>query len=155
MPRKARIDAPEALHHIIVRGIEHRKIFWDDADRDSFANRLGLVLTETHSDCFAWALIPNHAHPLLRTGLAPISTVMRRLLTGYAVQSTGVTGAMAIFFRIDTKIFCQQDPSLKELVRYHPSEPIAGQTCGRRDNANEDHGHPDYQASNSSYLNLA
>jgi len=27
MPRKARIDAPGALHHIIVRGIERRKIF--------------------------------------------------------------------------------------------------------------------------------
>nr|CBX29705.1 unknown protein [uncultured Desulfobacterium sp.] len=28
MPRKARIDAAGALHHIIVRGIERRKIFW-------------------------------------------------------------------------------------------------------------------------------
>ena len=27
MPRKARIDAAGALHHIIVRGIERRKIF--------------------------------------------------------------------------------------------------------------------------------
>jgi len=27
MPRKARIDAPGALHHIIVRGIERRKFF--------------------------------------------------------------------------------------------------------------------------------
>ena len=27
MPRRARIDAPGALHHIIVRGIERRKIF--------------------------------------------------------------------------------------------------------------------------------
>jgi putative transposase len=47
MPRKARIDAPDALHHIIVRGMERRIIFWDDADRDSFINRLGQVLTET------------------------------------------------------------------------------------------------------------
>ena len=27
MPRKARIDAPSALHRIIVRSIERRKIF--------------------------------------------------------------------------------------------------------------------------------
>ena len=33
MPRNARIDAPGALHHIIVRGIERRKIFNDDVDR--------------------------------------------------------------------------------------------------------------------------
>ncbi len=36
MPRKARIDATGALHHIIVRGIERRKIFYDDRDRDNF-----------------------------------------------------------------------------------------------------------------------
>jgi hypothetical protein len=36
MPRKARLDAPGALHHVIVRGIERRKIFLDDIDRDNF-----------------------------------------------------------------------------------------------------------------------
>jgi hypothetical protein len=40
MPRKARIDAPGALHHIICRGIERRKIFLDDIDRDDFVERL-------------------------------------------------------------------------------------------------------------------
>jgi len=35
MPRKARIDASGALHHIIVRGIERRKIFYDDKDRNN------------------------------------------------------------------------------------------------------------------------
>ena len=34
MPRKARIDAPGALHHIMARGIEKRDIFCDDLDRD-------------------------------------------------------------------------------------------------------------------------
>ena len=54
MPRKARIDAPGALHHIIVRGIERRKIFYDDNDRDNFLDRLGMILTETQTSCFAW-----------------------------------------------------------------------------------------------------
>jgi len=36
MPRRSRIDAPGALHHIIVRGIERKTIFKDDADRDNF-----------------------------------------------------------------------------------------------------------------------
>jgi hypothetical protein len=34
MPRNARIDAPGALHHLIVRGIERKEIFQNDADRD-------------------------------------------------------------------------------------------------------------------------
>jgi putative transposase len=77
MPRKARIDAPGALHHIIVRGIERRRIFLDDQDRDNFIERLGDIVTETKTFCFAWALIPNHVHILLRTGLTSLATVMK------------------------------------------------------------------------------
>ncbi len=49
MPRKARIDAPGALHHIIIRGIERRKIFRDNKDRDNFLDRLGNVLSDIGS----------------------------------------------------------------------------------------------------------
>ena len=47
MPRKARIYAPGALHHIIVRGIERRKIFIDDSDRNNFLDRLENVLSDS------------------------------------------------------------------------------------------------------------
>jgi REP element-mobilizing transposase RayT len=125
MPRKARIDAEGALHHIIVRGIERRKIFWDDADRDSFVNRLGQVLIETHTDCFAWAMMPNHVHLLMRTGLTPIATVMRRLLTGYAVQFNRRHRRHGYLFQNRYKsILCQQDPYLLELVRYIHLNPL-------------------------------
>jgi putative transposase len=85
MPRTVRIDAPGALHHIIARGIGRRKIFDDDADRDAFLKRLGIVLSEGGASCYAWGLITNHFHLFLRTGLAPVSSVMRRLLTSYAM----------------------------------------------------------------------
>ena len=85
MPRQSRIDAPGALHHIIVRGIDRAKIFSDDTDRDNFLDRLGTIIQETQTRCPAWALIPNHFHLLLKTGSVPIATVMRRLLTGHAV----------------------------------------------------------------------
>ncbi len=86
MPRKARIDTPGALLHIICRGIECKDIFIDHADRINFLDRLGNILSETKTPCFAWALVPNHFHLLLRTANVPISTVMKRLLTGYAVS---------------------------------------------------------------------
>ena len=81
MPRKARIDAPGARHHIIVRGIDRCQIFRDNHDCDQYIERLGNILTDTDTPCYAWALIPNHFHLLLKTGLTPIATVMRRLLT--------------------------------------------------------------------------
>ena len=125
MPRKARIDSAGALHHIMVHGIEHRQIFLDDVDRDAFVNRLGHVLIETHTDCFAWALIPNHLHLLLRTGLTPITTVMRRLLTGYAIQFNRRHQRHGHVFQNRYKsILCQQDRYLKELVRYIHLNPL-------------------------------
>jgi len=125
MPRKARIDAPGALHHIIVRGIERRKIFYDDNDRDNFLNRLGVILIESQTPCFAWALIPNRLHLLLRTGVAPIATVMRRLLTGYAVSFNRRHRRHGQLFQNRYKsILCQEDPYLIELVRYIHLNPL-------------------------------
>jgi REP element-mobilizing transposase RayT len=83
MPRKARIDAPGAVHHIIVRGIERRIIFRSDVDRMGFIDRLENLIAETGTQCLAWALIPNHIHLLLRSSGVPLASVMQPLL-GYA-----------------------------------------------------------------------
>lgn len=85
MPRQSRIDSPNLLHHVIVRGIERSKVFCDDDDRDDFVARLRKMLAETNTECYAWALIPNHFHLLLRPRTIELSRFMRRLLTGYAV----------------------------------------------------------------------
>ncbi len=47
MPRKAHIDMSGALHHLIIRGIERKRIFRNDQDRNSFLDRLGLILVES------------------------------------------------------------------------------------------------------------
>jgi putative transposase len=78
MPRKLRIDAPGALHHIMVRGIDRKEIFPEQEDYSDFMVRLGDLLIETKTTCYAWALIPNHFHLLLRTGKVPISVLMKR-----------------------------------------------------------------------------
>ncbi len=125
MPRQARIDAPGALHHIIIRGIERRKIFLDHADRNNFLDRLGTILKDTHTSCYAWALIPNHVHILLRTGLLSLSHVMRRLLTGYAVSFNRRHRRHGHLFQNRYKsILCQEDPYLLQLVRYIHLNPL-------------------------------
>ena len=125
MPRKARIDAPGALHHIIGRGIERRKIFWDDDDRENFLKRLGNIVTVSGTQCYAWALISNHFHLLLRTGNTPIATVMRRLLTGYAVSFNRRHQRYGNLFQNRYKsILCQEDTYFAELVRYIHLNPV-------------------------------
>ncbi|RLC06227.1 MAG: transposase [Deltaproteobacteria bacterium] len=125
MPRKARIDAPGALHHVIIRGIERRKIFRSDYDRKNFLKRLQELIPDTQTDCFAWTLIPNHVHLLLRTGLIPISVLMSRLLTGYAGWFNKKYRRHGQLFQNRYKsILCQEDPYLMELVRYIHLNPL-------------------------------
>ena len=125
MPRKARIDAPGALHHIIVRGIERKDIFRDSLDYSNLLNRIETVLAETDTPCFAWALMPNHFHMLLRTGQVPISTVMRRLLTGYAQQFNRRHRRHGPLFQNRFKsILCEFDAYFLELVRYIHLNPL-------------------------------
>ena len=125
MPRQARIDAPGALHHIIARGIARKKVFDDNADRDFFVDRLGLILTDTSTQCFAWALIPNHFHLLLKTGATPIATVMKRLLTGSAMHYNRRHKRHGHLFQNRYKsILCKVDAYLLELVRYIHLNPL-------------------------------
>jgi len=125
MPRKARIDAPGALHHIVIRGIERKAIFKDSIDYQNFIERLADILSESSTPCFAWVLMPNHAHFLLRTGMTPISTVMRRLLTGYAQQFNRRHRRHGHLFQNRYKSFlCEEELYLLELVRYIHLNPV-------------------------------
>ena len=125
MPRKSRIDAPGALHHIIARGIEGADIFEDDADRDNFLKRLGKIIKKSETQVFAWALMSNHFHLLVKTGNVPVSRVMQRLLTGHAVFFNKRHGRIGHLFQNRYKsILCQEDTYLLELVRYIHLNPI-------------------------------
>lgn len=125
MPRQSRIDAPGALHHIMVRGIDRNRIFHDDKDRDDFIERLSELVEESQTRCFAWALMPNHAHLLLRTGSVAIASIMRRLLTGYAITFNHRHRRCGHLFQNRYKsILCEEDPYLKQLVAYIHLNPV-------------------------------
>ena len=125
MPRQPRIDAPGLIQHVMARGIERRKLFRDDKDRMSFLDRLADILEETQTQCYAWALIPNHFHIFLRTGSTPLSKVMRRLMTGYAVTFNKRHKRSGHLFQNRYKsVVCEEDPYLLELIRYIHLNPL-------------------------------
>ena len=66
MPRQARLDAPHTLHHVMVRGLERRAIFRDDADRADFVGRLAALAEAGAFVILAWACLPKHARIPLR-----------------------------------------------------------------------------------------
>ncbi len=62
MPRQARIDAPGALHHVILRGIERKAIFKGDVDRSDIIERIEHNLLASSTSCYAWGLMTNYVH---------------------------------------------------------------------------------------------
>ena len=111
----------------MIRGIERRNIFRDHKDRENFIERLSILLPETKTACYAWALMPNHAHFLFRSGDAGISALMRKLLTGYAVTFNRRYKRHGQLFQNRYKsIICQEDAYLAELVRYIHLNPLRG-----------------------------
>jgi hypothetical protein len=60
VPRQARLDAPGTLHHVMVRGIERRRIVDDELDRRKFVARVGELALATGTKVYAWALLSNH-----------------------------------------------------------------------------------------------
>jgi REP element-mobilizing transposase RayT len=125
MARQPRLDIPGVLQHVMVRGIERSKIFLDDEDRADFVGRFSRLLAETATDCFAWALIPNHFHLLLRCNRLKLSGFMRRLLTGYAVTfNLRHTRSGHLFQNRYKSIICEEEPYLLELIRYIHLNPV-------------------------------
>ena len=125
MPRSARLDSPGILHHVIIRGIERRKIFRDDDDRDDLVERLADLLPKTRTVCYAWAFLDNHAHFLLRSGPGGMATLMRRLLSGYAGRFNHRHKRHGQLFQNRYKsIVCQEETYLKQLVAYIHLNPL-------------------------------
>ena len=125
MPRGPRLDAPGVLHHVMVRGIDRQVIFRDDPDRTDFLARLATAVKVGGLAVYAWALLPNHAHLLVRTGPRSLARCMRALLTGYAGVFNRRHKRIGHLFQNRYKsIVVEEEPYLLELVRYLHLNPL-------------------------------
>jgi REP-associated tyrosine transposase len=128
MPRQPRLDAPDTLHHVMVRGIERTALFRDDRDRTDFVTRLATLAEAGAWTVYAWALLANHAHLLVRTGRRPLARSMRSLLTGYAGAFNRRHKRVGHLFQNRYKsIVVEAESYLVELVRYLHLNPLRAQ----------------------------
>jgi putative transposase len=118
-------QAPGVLHHIMIRGIAHGNILRNDKDREDFLDRLSTLLPKTETSCYAWVFLTHHAHFLFRTAAIPLATLMRRVLTGYAVSfNRRHTRYGQLFDNGYKSIICQEEVYLRELVSYIHLNPV-------------------------------
>jgi len=109
----------------MVRGLERRAIFRDDVDRADFVARVAALVPATGLTVYAWALLPNHAHLVVRTGTRPLPRVMRALLTGYAGAFNRRHHRVGHLSQNRYKsIVVEEEPYLLELIRYLHLNPL-------------------------------
>jgi hypothetical protein len=118
MPGQAQFDAPDTLHHVILRGLDRVQIVADARDHAAFVARAGEVAAAIGSTLCARALLPNHAHLLRWRGSPGLPPCMRRLLTCFALPYNRRRRRVGHLFQNRYKsIVCQEDAYFRESGR--------------------------------------
>lgn len=125
MGRPWRIEYPGALYHVLSRGNERRDIFFDDRDRHLFLNTLGEMSTRFEVEIFAYALMPNHYHLLMRTHRPNLSRSMQWLGVSYTNRLNARHNRIGHLFQGRFKsILVESDAYLIQLSCYIHRNPL-------------------------------
>ncbi len=125
MARSIRPDWNGALHHVMVRGIEGMEVFSRKSSKLDLMKRLDKLVPEMDICIYAWSIMPNHFHFLLRTGSKPLFRFMHRLLTGFAVSYNKLNDRNGHVFQGRFRsLLVQDDLYLGKLVNYIHRNPI-------------------------------
>jgi putative transposase len=83
MPRVARIKSSTGIYHIMTRGINQQNIFSSDDDYERFLNTLVKYCRKSTCEIYAYCLMGNHIHLLLKEGQESIAITMKRIGASY------------------------------------------------------------------------
>ncbi len=84
MPRSARVLCPSGIYHVMVRGVNKQKIFEEEADYRRFVRILRRCKENSAYKLFAYCLMNNHVHLLIKTEEKPLDVTMKRIAGSYA-----------------------------------------------------------------------
>ena len=83
MPRKARKISQSGIYHVMIRGINRQDLFESDEDRAQFLEIIDLCKTISAFELFAFCLMSNHVHLLIRIMDEPLDAVIKRIGVRY------------------------------------------------------------------------
>lgn len=125
LARPWRIQYGGAYYHVLSRGNEGRNIFFDDGDRKLFLRTLGETSDRFKIDVFAFVLMSNHYHLLLRTNLPNLSRAMQWLGLTYARRLNNRLGRHGHLFQGRFKaMVVENDAYVVELSCYVHRNPL-------------------------------
>lgn len=125
MGRAWRIEYEGALYHVMSRGNERKDIFFDNDDRHLFLNIVEQAAERFEIDVFAYVLMRNHYHLLIRTNRANLSKAMHWLGVSYTRRFNDKHSRIGHLFQGRFKsIVVQNDAYLMRLSCYIHRNPL-------------------------------
>lgn len=79
MPRAAREKSESGIYHVMLRGVNKQQIFEEQEDYEKFIQILEDCKKISKFELYAYCLMENHIHLLLRVEKEPLETVFRRI----------------------------------------------------------------------------
>ena len=79
MSRTARQKSSTDIYHVILRGINRQQIFYDEEDYEYFISLLDRFKNISHYEIYAYCLMGNHIHILIKTPEEPLEKIFRRI----------------------------------------------------------------------------
>jgi len=123
--RPLRIDAPGVAHHVWTRAVEGRPIFAEQRSGERLVGRLEALCEALRARCYAWAVMSNHFHLVVRTEDGRLSDLMHRLQTGVAGRFNRERDRHGHVFqsRFGSRIV-GDDADLANVIRYVHRNPL-------------------------------
>jgi putative transposase len=119
MPRPPRIEEPGATYHVTQHGVDDRKIFRDDADRERFLSLLAEEVARRRWTCLAYSLMSTHYHLLIRLEEPNLSRGFQRLNGRYAQWYNREHGRRGhLFERRFRDVMVESEAHRYEVTRY-------------------------------------
>ena len=79
MARIARKISETGIYHVMLRGINRQNIFEEHEDFEKFIYLLKTFKKQCGYELYAWCLMPNHMHILMKTEKEPLGQIFKRI----------------------------------------------------------------------------
>jgi len=131
MPRKAREKSSSGVYHVMLRGVNRQQLFYDEDDNVALLSALERFCTQGRAKIYAYCLMGNHAHIVIREGSDTLDTVMRRTGSSFAhwhnAKYARSGGVFQDRYRSEP---IENATHLVQAIRYIHMNPVKAGLCG-------------------------
>lgn len=135
VPRQARKISQSGIYHVIMRGINQQTIFEDDEDYTKFLQILSDCKAISEFKLFAYCLMSNHIHILIKPEIEPLEQIFKRIGSRFVYWYNIKYKRQGHLFQDRFKSESVEDDSyFLTVVRYIHQNPVKAGVCGRVQN---------------------